>query len=140
MRVDDFICFSVFDYTVLVNARTVRKCIGTYNGFVGLYNHAHGVRYHLTCFRKHLGLNVSVKPKIRVLAHDHHYLFQRGITCTFTNTINGTFNLPCTVNHTSNGVCCGKTKVVVAVTRNSRFVNGRHMFHQIFYFGTVFFR
>ena len=49
--------------------------------------------------------------------HRHHDFFQSRVTGTFTDTINGTFDLAGTRRHRGQTICTGQAKVVMAVHR-----------------------
>ena len=69
---------------------------------------------------------------------NHGYLFKCSISGTFTNTINGHFHLTGTVQNSGYRISSGHTQIIMAMCRQDRFLNTRHMLHQIFDFRTVF--
>ncbi len=59
-----------------------------------------------------------------VTLQNHGNLFERSITCTLTDTIDGNLNLTCTIQNTLQGIGSSHTEVVMTVGRKACLVNG----------------
>lgn len=75
-----------------------------------------------------------------MLFQNHDNFFQSCISGSFSKPIDGTFYLPCSINHTWNWICSRESKVIVAVTWQHRFFNTFYIFFQVFYLFPIFFR
>ena len=75
-----------------------------------------------------------------VTLQNHGNLFERSITCTLTDTIDGNLNLACTIQNTLQGIGSSHTEVVMAVGRKACLVNAINMLHEILDFVTIFIR
>ncbi|CWN84444.1 Uncharacterised protein [Neisseria meningitidis] len=92
----NLVSFAVFQHPVLMDARFMRKGIGTDNGFVGLHGiarnggHQFGRRHDLR------GIDAGFQAE-QVVAHfqRHHDFFNRSIACTFAQAVDSTFHLTC---------------------------------------------
>ena len=67
----------------------------------------------------------------------HGNLFERGITCTLTDSVDSHLSLASSVEHTAEGVGCGHTEVVVAVGGDDGIVHTIHMLHKILDLGAI---
>ena len=75
-----------------------------------------------------------------VTLQNHSNLFERSITCTLTDTIDGNLNLTCTIQYTLQSIGSCHTEVVMAVSRKACLINAINMFHEILDFVTIFIR
>ena len=66
-----------------------------------------------------------------VTLQNHGNLFERSITCTLTDTIDGNLNLACTIQNTLQGIGSCHTEVVMTVGRKACLVNAINMLHEI---------
>src|SRR2546426_12720651 len=91
-----FVAQRIADYAVLVNPGFVRERVAPDNCFVRLDPEADNLREQLTGRVDFAGINSSSKRQpISSHADRHHNLFQRSISSTLTNTVDGTFDLAC---------------------------------------------
>ena len=116
LRGHDFVSFAVLEHAVLMDARLVRKGIGTHNGLVvgnGLTN-GHGKQARRGV--ELLGHNVVLKLEV-VVAHTqvHNNFFKGRIARTLANTAQGHLCLTHAHAEGGQGVGHGKPEVVVAV-------------------------
>src|SRR3954467_7662896 len=58
-----------------------------------------------------------------VLLQDHDHFFQRSVAGSFAKTIHSALDLACTIHDASNGVSCGKTEIIVAMTGKYCLIN-----------------
>ncbi len=62
-----------------------------------------------------------------MLLNNHDNFFKRSVACSFAKAINGTLNLPGTINNTCNSIGSCKTKIVVTMAGNNCFINIRNI-------------
>src|SRR5690606_3863452 len=67
----------------------------------------------------------------------HNNLFERGISCTLTDAVDGTFYLPRAVLQTSQTVCRREPQIVVAMDGYNGLVDVFYVVFEILDFGTV---
>src|SRR5580658_1615424 len=70
----------------------------------------------------------------------HGYLFEGGIPCSFSKTIDRTLNLSGAVDDARYGICRGKAKIVVAMAGNDRLIDVWNMVYQKSDFFTILVR
>jgi len=75
-----------------------------------------------------------------VTLQNHGNLFERSITCTLTDTIDGNLYLTCTIQNALQGIGSCHTEVVMTVGRKACLINAINMFHEILDFVTIFIR
>ena len=99
-RCHNFISISVFQHSILMDTGLMGKCIFTNNSLVRLYKHPRKTRNHSAGIVNFFCIDICMKiPKIGTDIQRHNKFFHTGITGTFTNSIDGTFNLPGTISN-----------------------------------------
>eukprot|EP01137_Pigoraptor_chileana_P015167 Opistho-2@70777 len=131
-RSDDFVCLLMLEHAVLVNARFVRKCIGSHNGLVGLHDHASVRRDHSTRSHNLRRVNLGVHGKVLCMrVNGHNDLFQRCVSRSLANAVDCDLHLPRSIAHSCESVCSCKPKVIVAVGRPHDLVCAGRVFHEV---------
>ncbi len=107
------------------------KGIRTDDGLVRLNRKSGDTGYQARGSDNLRGINLSLHRKdILTGAHRHDNFFQRSIAGALTQTINGTFDLPCALHDGSEGVGNRQTEVIVAMHRKNCLVCVRHCGNQ----------
>ena len=105
----------ILQHTILMDTAGMGKGIAPDNGLVGLYRHIHQ-RGHHTRDRINLrSIDVCIDFKVLMAFENHRNLFQRGVTSPFTDAVDGHFHLTGTRHHTTEGVGCCQSKVIMTM-------------------------
>ena len=115
LRVHDFVSRSILQHTILMNTAGVGKRIPAHNRLVWLHGHVHEARHHTACRVYLCRVDIRLNAQVWVSLEYHGNLFQRGVTSTFTNTVDGHLHLTRTTQHTCHRIGCSHTEVVVTV-------------------------
>ena len=91
------------------------ESILTHNGFVRLHRHVHQRGHHAARWINLRRVDVRLDAEVWVGLENHRHLFERRVTSTFTNTVDGHLHLTCTRQHTSDSISSRHTEVVVTV-------------------------
>ena len=142
VRVHNFVGLYILQHTILMNTTGMSKRILAHDGLVRLNRHVHQTRHHTACWINLCGVDISFNTYSLMALQNHRHLFQRRVSCTFTNTVDGHFRLTSAIQHTCHRVGCSHTKVVVAVSGENGLTctQSIHMLHQVLNFLTVFVR
>ena len=138
LRVDNLIAFTVFQYTVLVDTGRMGESITSDNRLVRLNRHVHQAGNRTADAIDFGCVYIGFDTTFFVATEDHGYFFQRSITGTFADTVDGHFHLAGTVQDTLHGIGCCHTQVIMAVGGDDCMLDTIHMFHQIFDLFTIF--
>ena len=79
-----------------------------------------------------------MESKFFMLLQDHNAFFQRSITSPFSNTIDGTFYLLCSIYYAIYAVGCGQSQVIVTVSGNVYMFQSGYIVYQVGYFIAIF--
>ena len=93
----------------------VGKGIATYDGLIGLNGHVHQTANHSRRRINLRGIDVGLDVQSLVTFQNHRNLFQAGVTCALTNTIDGHLYLTGTRQHTVQRIGSSHSQVVVAM-------------------------
>ena len=106
-----------------MNAGGVAKGVLADDGFVGLHGEARMLADE-TAAPHDLGAIDTGSQAIGIAPglDGHHDLFQRGVASPLTDTIDGTFDLPCPGTHGSQAVGDGQAQIVMTVDGDARLV------------------
>ena len=118
LRAHDLVRFAVLDHAVLMDPGFVRKGIRADDRLVGLHRKSRDARHHFRCCNDLRGIDAR-RARKHVLArtYRHHDLFQRGVPCALSQTVDRALHLPRAIHHRRKRVGHGKTQIIVAVHR-----------------------
>ena len=123
LRSHNFVGLSIFDHTVLMNSRLMRKRVGTYNRFVRLYRKPGHTRNQTTCRNDLGGIDIGVTvEEILTSPNRHHDLFKRSIAGSFAQPVDCTLNLSGAFQNRSQRISDGNAQIIVAMYRKNRLV------------------
>ena len=125
LGVHDFVGRCILQHTVLMDTAGVCKCVLAHNRLVRLHRHIHQRRHHAARRINLRRVDVRLDAKVGVRLENHRYLFQRRVTGTFADTVDGHLHLTGTSQHTSHRVCRRHAEVVVAVGREDGLASGK---------------
>ena len=115
LRVDYLVILTVFEYSVLMNARRMGESVTTHYGFVGLHRHVHEVGYHAAGARYEGGIYRGVYIYALVAPERHNHLLQCGIAGPLAYAVYGDLHLTCAVHDTGYGVGGSHAQIVMTV-------------------------
>ena len=115
----------------------MRKCIPAHNSFIRLNRHIHQAGNHAAYRINFLCIDLSFNSHTCVAFQNHGHLFERSISGTFANAVDGNFHLPGAVQYSGNGVGCCHTQIVVTMSGNDSILNALYIFKQVFDFISV---
>ncbi len=75
-----------------------------------------------------------------MLLDDHHHFFQGSIACSFTQTIDGAFDLPCAGNNACNGIGCCQSEIIMTMAGNNCLINIAYIVYEISDFFAILMR
>jgi len=127
-RIDDFVGGSFFENTVLVDAAAVGVCICADDCFVALDKHA-GLRAdEFGDGEEFFGFNCGFEAEfIFADVEGHDDFFEGGIAGTFTDSVDGDFDLAGAAHDAFERVGGGHSEIVVAVATEDGFVGVGHV-------------
>ncbi len=75
-----------------------------------------------------------------MLFQNHYHLFQRSVARSFTQTIDGTFYLSCTIDHTGNRIGCCQSQIIMTMATQNGLVNIGDIINEVSDFFTILMR
>ena len=130
--IDNFKIFAVFEHPILVDTRTMCKCVGSYNGLVGRNDNTHKAADQTACIYDFARFDIRIEVEIipaRLDGHDH--FFKRGIARAFTQPINSAFDLTRAISECLESIDSRHAQIVVAVDTDNSLIDIGHFLTNI---------
>ena len=115
VRIDNLIGLHILQHAILMDTRRVSEGVTAYDSLIRLHRHIHQARHHAAGRIDLLRIDIGLDIDIVVTLDNHSHLFERRVTGTLTDTVDGHLHLTGPVQHTSHGVGSCHAQVVMTM-------------------------
>ena len=130
--IDNFKIFAIFEHPILVDTRTMCKCIGPHNGLVGWNDNTHEAADQTARIYDFARIDIRIEIEViptRFNGHDH--FLERGIARAFTQSIDGAFDLTRAVSQSFESIDGRHPQIVVAMDTDNGLIDIGHFLANI---------
>ena len=106
------------------------------DSLVGLHGHIHEARYESAGVVDLWCVDVCDDAKILVALENHSHFFERGVSGTFSDSVDCDFGLACAVEYALYGIGGSHSEVVMAVSCDCHAINAINVVDKILYLST----
>ena len=119
-----------------MDARRMCESVTPHDGFIGLHRHIHECGNQAACRVYFSGVDIGIESEVFVALERHYHFFERRVSGTFANPVDGNFHLTRSVKYARKRVGGSHSQILMAV-RGKDGAFHIYVIHQIFDLCTI---